>query len=74
MKSSDFISDCVHLLYYKCHEINRNRDGSNIDSKKDKKTTLNPLNDDDKCFQCAAAVALNHEESEKKIIKKIMPL
>ena len=22
MKGSDFIFDCVHLLYYKCHKIN----------------------------------------------------
>ena len=32
MKGSDFIFDCVHLLYYKCHEINLNRSGSYIDS------------------------------------------
>ena len=25
---SDFILDCVHLLYYKCHKINLNHDGS----------------------------------------------
>ena len=22
MRSSDFIFDCVHLLFYKCHKIN----------------------------------------------------
>ena len=25
LKDSDFISDCVHLLYYKCHKINLKR-------------------------------------------------
>ena len=31
MKCSDFIFDCVHLLYYKCHKINPNHGGWNID-------------------------------------------
>ena len=30
IKSGDFIFDCVHLLYYKCHEINVNHDWSYI--------------------------------------------
>ena len=25
MRESDFIFDCVHLLYYKCHKINPKR-------------------------------------------------
>ena len=28
MKGSEFIFDYVHLLCYKCHKINPNRDGS----------------------------------------------
>ena len=32
MKDSNFVSDYVHLLYYKCHKINPNRGGSYIDS------------------------------------------
>ena len=32
IKGSSFIFDHVQLLYYKCQIINRNRDGSNIDS------------------------------------------
>ena len=28
VKGSDFIFDCVDLLYYKCHKINRNCGGS----------------------------------------------
>ena len=52
MKGSDY----VHLLYYKCHEINPNRGGSYVNSpdstKKNKKATINPINKkDNKCFQ-----------------------
>ena len=32
MGSSDFIFDCVHLLYYKCHKINLKRRWWCIDS------------------------------------------
>ena len=31
MRGSDFIFDCVHLLYYKCHEISPNWGGSYIE-------------------------------------------
>ena len=42
MRGSDFIFDCVSLLYYKCHKINFKLSGSNIDSPdwiKEKKKT-----------------------------------
>ena len=64
MKGSDFIFDVVQIMYCKCHKVNFNRGGSNIDSPdwiKKKKATINPKNEDDKCFQYAAAVALNYE-------------
>ena len=32
MTGSDFIFDCIHLFYYKCHKINSNCGGSHIDS------------------------------------------
>ena len=32
MKGSEFLFDYNHLLYYGCHEINRNIGGSYIDS------------------------------------------
>ena len=32
MKGSDFVFDCVHFLYHKCHEINPNLGGSYMDS------------------------------------------
>ena len=66
MKGSDFIFDCVCLLYSKCHNVNLKRDGSNIDSSdwiKNKNATINSIyKKDNKCFQYAATVALNHEE------------
>ena len=50
---------------YKCHKTNPKCGRSNKDSPdwiKNKKATINPINDDDKCFQNAATVTLNHEE------------
>ena len=32
MRGSNFIFDCVHSLYYKCHKINFNHGGSYLDS------------------------------------------
>ena len=32
MKGSEFFFDGVHLLYYKCHKINRNGGASYVDS------------------------------------------
>ena len=46
MRSSEFVFDYVHLMYYKCHKINLNRRGSYIDSPdwiKNKKATINPV-------------------------------
>ena len=53
MKKSEFAFDSVDLLYYKLHKINLNRGGSYIDPSewlKDKKATINPKNNDYKCF------------------------
>ena len=78
MKDSEFLFDCVHLLYYKCHKINPNHDGSCKDSPdwiKNKKTTINPINKKDKQFQYAVTVTLNQEKIGKhsKRITKIKP-
>ena len=65
MEGSDFIFDSVQLMNYKRHKVNFKRSGSNIASPdwiKKKKAIINPKNEDDKCFQYAAAVALNYEE------------
>ena len=68
MKSGDFVIDCINLLCYKCHKINLECDRPYIDSPvwmKNKKPTNSPISDDDKWFQYAAAVALNHEQNVK---------
>ena len=60
MKGSDFIFDCVNLLYYKCHKICPNGDGLCIDSQdwiKNIEVMINPVNDVDKCFQYPATIA-----------------
>ena len=65
MKGSVFIFDSVQLMYYKYHKVDFECSGSYIDSPdwiKKKKATINPKNGDDKCFQYAAAVALNYEK------------
>ena len=54
IKGSDFAFVRINLLFYKCHKINFKCGGSYIDSPdwiKEKKATMNPKNDDDKCFQ-----------------------
>ena len=70
MEGSEFVSVYIHLLYYKCHEINPNCGGSYIDSPdwiKNKKATINPINKKNKCFQHAVTVASNHEEIKKNL-------
>ena len=52
--------------------MNPNQHGSNTDSPdwiKNKKATINPINDDDKCFQYAATVTLNHKEIGRNSLK-----
>ena len=57
----DFIFDSAQLMYYKCHKVNFIWGGSDIDPpdwiKNNKKATISPKNEDDKCFQYAATVA-----------------
>ena len=78
MKGSEFIFDSVDLLYYKFHRISLNRGGSYIVSPnwlKNRRATINPKNNDDKCFQYAVTAALNHEQLKKdpQRISKIKP-
>ena len=73
MRGNEFVFDSVNSLYYKLHKISLNKGGSYIDSPrwlKNKKATINPKNNDDKCFQYAVTVALDHEQMKKKIHKK----
>ena len=62
MRGSDFEFDGVNFLYYDFNEISLNRGRSYIDSPKwlkDKKSTINPKNNDDKCFQYTITLTLN---------------
>ena len=68
MKESEFGFDSVDLLYYKLHKISLNRRGSYKDFPKwfkNKKATINPKNNDNKCFQCAVTSALNYQSIKK---------
>ena len=64
-KGSDFVFDTVNTLYYNLNKISLSRGGSYIDSPewpKNKMLTINPKNNDDKCFKYVLNVALNYEK------------
>ena len=76
MGGSAFVYDSVDSLYYNLNKISLSRDISYIDSPKwlkNKKATINPKNNDDKCFQYALTLALNYEQL-KKILKEYQKL
>ena len=78
MRGSDFEFDGIHLLYYDFNKISLNRSGSYLESGKwikDKKSTINPKNNDYKCVQYAVTVALNRDKIKKdsKRASKIKP-
>ena len=78
IKGGEFIRDSVDLLYYHLQKISSKRGGSYIDSPerlKNKKTTINPENNDDNCFQYALTNALNHKQikSHPERISNIKP-
>ena len=60
MRGSDFAFDGVNFLYYDFNKISISRGGSYIDSPKwlkNKNSTINPKNNDYKCFQYAVTLA-----------------
>ena len=78
MRGSDFAFDGVNFLYYDFIKIIINRGGSYIDSPKwlkNKKSTINPNNNDYKCFQYAVTIALNLDKinDHPERISKIKP-
>ena len=78
MKGLDFKFDGVNFLYYDFNKISINRGGSYIDSPqwlKNKKSTINPINNNYKCFQYAVTLALNLDKIRKnpQRISKIKP-
>ena len=62
------VFDSVDLLHYNLHKIRLNRDGPYVDYPKwlkSKKATINPKNNDDKCFQYALTVTWNYKQIKK---------
>ena len=78
MSGSEFVFDAVNVLYYDLNKIILNTGGSYIDSPewiKNKKATINPKNNDDKCFEYALTIALNYQniKEDSQRITKIKP-
>ena len=78
IRGSEFVYDSVDVLYHSLNKVSLRRGGSYIDSPKwlkNKKATINPKNEDDKCFQYALTVALNHEriKNNPERMSKIKP-
>ena len=78
MKGSDFIFNGVNYLYYDLNKVSISKGGSYIDSPKwlkNKKSTINPKNNDNKCFRYAITLALNYDKIDRnpQIISKIKP-
>ena len=73
MRGSDFAFDGVNFLYYDFNKVSINRGGSYIDPKWliNKKSTINPKNNDYQCFQYAVTLALN---LDKIILKEYLKL
>ena len=79
MKGSEFEFDGVNFLYYDFNKLSISRGESYIDSPqwlKNNKSTINPKNNDYKCFQYAVTLALNLDRinSHSQRISKIKPL
>ena len=78
MKGSDFIFNGINYLYYDLNRITISKGGSYIESPKwlkDKKCVINQKNNDNKCFQYAATLALNFNNIDRnpQRISKIKP-
>ena len=78
MRGSDFAFDGVNFLYYDFNKISISRGGPYTDSPKwltNKTSTINPNNNDYKCFQYAVTLALNLDKINKnsRRISKIKP-
>ena len=78
MKGSDFAFDGINYLYYDLNKITISKGGSYKDFPKwlkNKKSTINPKNNDYKCFQYAITLALNYDKIGRNLqrISKIKP-
>ena len=75
---SNFVFESVDLLSYHIHNTSLKRGKSYVKSSEwliNKRTTINPKNTDDKCFQYSITVASNHQkiESHPERISNIEP-
>ena len=78
MRGSDSEFDGINCFNYNFNKTSIYRSGSYIDSPKwlkDKKSTINPKNNNHKCFQYAAALAVNFDNinNHPEKISKIRP-
>ena len=78
MRGWEFEFDGINFFYYDFNKTSIYRGGTYIDSPKwlkNKKSTVNPKNNDDKCFQYAVTLALNLDNINKhpQSISKIKP-
>ena len=77
MKGSDFVFSGIDYFYYDFNRISISKSGSYTESPKwlnDKKSIVNPKNNDYKCFQYATTSALNFDKvtsHPERITKKI---
>ena len=79
MRGSEFEFDGINLFYYSSNKTSICRGGTYIDSPKwlkNKNSTINPKNNDDKCFQYAVTLALNLDNINKhpQRISKTKPI
>ena len=64
MRGSDFVFNGINYFYYDFNRVSISKGGSYIESPKwlkDKKSTVNQKNNDNKCFQYATTLALNFD-------------
>ena len=78
MRGSEFEFDGINFFCYSFNKMSIYRGGTYIDSPKwlkNKKSTINPKNNDDKCFQYAVTLALNLDNINKhpQRISRIKP-
>ena len=78
MRRNEFAYDSVDTLYHNLNKVSLSRGRSYIDCAKwlkNKKATINPKNNDDKCFQYALNAPLNYEQikDHPERISKIKP-
>ena len=78
MRGSEFVYDSVDVLYYNLNKVILSRGRSYIDSPKwlkNNRATINPKNNDNKCFQYPLNIALNYGQikDHPERIPKIKP-